>query len=253
MLPPRTDDLPTVSVVIPALDEELTITRCLHALSRTPDPPEEIVIVDNGCSDRTVHLARTFDRVRIVQEPRRGITFARSTGFDAARGDVVARIDADSEVASDWLHRIRDRFAREPDLDAIGGDAAISELSPADRLWFRWWYRGFRAWHQRSIGVQPMLYGFNCAFRRTAWQSARHLTGTDDLRVTDDLDVTIALLRTGHTLRHDPAIIVKARLFRSIQREKLRQYYLSDGLTLARHGVGNPRRWVTPLTTASRR
>lgn len=244
MLSPRSDGLPTVSVVIPVLDEEKTIVACLRALMDGSDVPDEVVLVDNGCSDRTVRIALAFDGVRVVHEPRPGITFARTAGFDSASGDVIARLDADSQVSRDWVRRIREIFASEVSLDGVGGGAAIAELSPADRFWFRWWYSLFRAWHQRSIRVRPMLYGFNCAFRKAAWQRARHLTGTGDREVSDDLDVTIALLRTGHTLRHIPDVFVKARLFRSLKREKLRQYYLSDALTLARHRVGNPRRWA---------
>jgi hypothetical protein len=96
-----------------------------------------------------------------------------------------------------------------------------------------------------------MLYGFNSAFRRSAWKSARHLVETDDQEVSEDVDVTIALLRTGHRLRHAPTLMVKARLFRSIDREKLARYYRTDSLTLTRHGYGNPRRWIGPPATTA--
>lgn len=245
--PLRADGRPTVSVVVPTLNEASRIHRCLEALARQADPAEEIIVVDNGSDDETVAIARRFPRVRVVTEPRRGISYARLTGFDAARGDIIARIDADSVVRGDWVDRIRSLFDSDG-VDAVGGGAAIAELSPGGTFWFGWWYRGFRAWHQRSIGVRPMLYGFNSAFRRTAWQNARHLVETDDLEVSEDVDVTIALLRTGHRLHHAPGLMVKARLFRSIDREKLTRYYRTDSLTLTRHGYGNPRRWVQGST-----
>lgn len=247
-IPPRADGLPTVSVVIPALNEAAILGRCLEALRACPQPPDEILVVDNGSTDGTADIARAFDGVRVLEETRPGITFARRSGFDAAQGDVIARIDADSVVSPWWVDEIRITFGNRPEIDGVAGNAAIVELSPRGRFWGRWWYRGFRAWHERSIGVSPMLYGFNSAFRREAWLESRHLTALGDLQVSDDVDVTIALLRTGKRLVFAPRLVVSARLFRSVDSGKLKRYYRSDGLTLARHGYGNPKRWIVDDT-----
>lgn len=242
--PARADGLPTVTVVIPALNEAAILEKCLGALCACPRPAEEILVVDNGSTDGTAEIARSFEGVRVLTESRPGITFARRSGFDAARGDVIARIDADSIVSPWWIDELRAVFGSRPEVDGVAGGAAIVELSPPGRFWGRWWYRGFRAWHERSIGVSPMLYGFNSAFRREAWLDSRHLTALGDLHVSDDVDVTIALLRTGKRLVFAPKLVVNARLFRSVDSEKLKRYYRSDGLTLARHGYGNPKRWI---------
>jgi glycosyltransferase involved in cell wall biosynthesis len=250
-LSPRADALPTVTVVIPARNEERILERCLLALERQLDPADEIVVVDNGSDDGTAAVAAGFGRTRVISEPRPGITYARTAGFDAARGEVIARIDADSLVRPDWVRRLREAFAS-AEVDAVGGGAAIAELSPGDAGWFTWWYRGFRLWHQRSIGVSPMLYGFNSALRREAWLAARPLVAMGDERVSEDVDVTIALLRTGHRLRFDPRLVVRARLFRSLDGEKLARYYRTDGMTLARHRYGRSARWLDDETAAAR-
>lgn len=234
---------PTVSVVIPMYNEAHIIERCLHALLAQRDQPDEIIVVDNGSTDGCAAIAQLFPLVTVVSEPRKGITFARQAGFDAATCDVIARIDADTLVHPEWIARIREDFAS-PDIDGQGGGASIAELSPGKLFWFSWWYLGFRFWHQRSIGVTPMLYGFNSAFRRSAWLAAReHVTMGDD-QISEDVDVTIALLKTGHRLRFAPRMRVKARLFRSIDREKLKRYYETDSMTLTRHRFGNEKRWV---------
>lgn len=242
-LPARADSRPTISVVIPAFNESRIMARCLRALAAQSDLADEIIVVDNASTDDTAAIASRFAGVRVVTEEHAGVTHARSAGFDAARGDVIARIDADSLVTRDWIHRLRAAFDC-ADIDAIGGGAGIAELSPGQACWFGWWYRGFRFWHERSIGVRPMLYGFNSAMRRDAWERARDLVATGDQVVSDDVDVTIALLRTGHRLRFDPRISVRARLFRSVDREKLARYYRTDGITLARHRFGRRSRWI---------
>lgn len=242
-LPARADSRPTITVVIPAFNEAHIIRRCLAALAAQSDPADEIIVVDNASTDDTAAVASSFAGVRVISEARAGVTFARTAGFDAARGDVIARIDADSLVTPDWIRRLRCAFDSS-DLDAIGGGAGIAELSPGQLSWFGWWYRGFRFWHERAIGVRPMLYGFNSAMRREAWERARTLVAADDELVSDDVDVTIALLRTGHRLRFDPRIGVRAKLFRSIDREKLARYYRTDGITLARHRFGRRSRWI---------
>lgn len=236
--------VPTVSVVIPACNEERLLPRCLRALLAQTDLPDEIIVVDNNCTDDSARVASEFPLVRVITEARPGVTYARTAGFDAARCDVIARIDADTVVRADWIAQIRADFA-DPALDGQGGGAAIAELSPGERFWFAWWYRGFRLWHERSIGVRPMLYGFNSALRRRAWLLARELVMLGDEEVSEDVDVTIALLRTGHTLRYEPRMRVRARLFRSVDREKLTRYYETDSKTLTRHGFGNRRRWVS--------
>ena len=234
--------LPSVSVVIPVLNEERMLERCLRALSRQTVPPEEIIVVDNGSTDASVAIAERAPLVRVVHEPRTGITYARRAGYDAARSEVIARIDADTLVHPGWVATVKRRL-RETGADGLGGGAGIAELSLRTHFWFTWWYRGFRFWHERSIGVSPILYGFNCAIRREAWLRARPLVECDDARVSDDLDVSIALLRTGHTLLYAPELRAKAHLFRSLSVRKLRRYYATDALTLARHGVGNRHRW----------
>lgn len=244
-LPRRHDGRPTVSVVIPARNEAHVIERCLGALlTGCVDPADEIIVVDNGSDDGTAEIAARHPRTRVIREPRPGVTYARTAGFDGAGGDVIARIDADSIVCPEWADRIRETFASDASLDGIAGGAGIAELSPAGRFWFGWWYRGFRLWHERSIGVRPMMYGFNSAFRRDAWRAARDLVAMDDERVSEDVDLTIALLRSGHHLKFVPGLRVKAHLFRSIDRDKLSRYYRTDSLTLARHRFGNRRRWA---------
>ena len=93
---PRLVSLPTVSVVIPTLNEEANIG---WVLQRMPTWVDEILIVDGGSRDRTVEVAQAVrPDVRIVTDLRKGKGRALRTGFEAATMDVVVMIDADGSM-----------------------------------------------------------------------------------------------------------------------------------------------------------
>ena len=80
----------TVSIVVPARNEEELLPSCLRALAAQDYAgPLEIIVVDNGSTDRTAERAQCFG-VTVVSEPRHGYVIALARGFSAATGDIVA-------------------------------------------------------------------------------------------------------------------------------------------------------------------
>lgn len=111
-----------LSVVIPAYNEERYLPACLAGLKTQTYPTNsyEVIVVDNASTDRTAQIAQDFG-VRVVSEPVKGIAHARQTGFQAARGEVIASTDADTAVPSFWVERIAAHFARNPELGGVYG------------------------------------------------------------------------------------------------------------------------------------
>jgi glycosyltransferase involved in cell wall biosynthesis len=99
-------DLPSVSVIIPTLNEEANIG---WVLQRMPGWVEEVIVVDGGSRDRTVEVARALrPEVVVINEPRRGKGVALRTGFEAATGEVIVIIDADGSMdPSEIEHYVR--------------------------------------------------------------------------------------------------------------------------------------------------
>ncbi len=102
--------LPSVSIVIPAYNEEAGIRHCLVAAIEQTVPAHEIIVVDNLSTDGTraaVEAMKTaFPNagIRLIsQDAEQGITATRNAGFDAATGTVIGRIDADTALAPDWV------------------------------------------------------------------------------------------------------------------------------------------------------
>ncbi|MBI4080349.1 MAG: glycosyltransferase [Candidatus Levybacteria bacterium] len=113
---------PQISVVIPVLNEEKFIHDCIASVIRQDVPfPFETIIVDNGCTDNTIAIAKKFP-VRIVTEAQKGLSFARQAGLDAAKAPILVNIDADTRLTDHWLEKVHEYFAKHPDVAGISCD-----------------------------------------------------------------------------------------------------------------------------------
>lgn len=194
----------TVSVVIPVRDDAEFLERCLQALDAQTVAPDEIVVVDNGSDDHTPLVARRW-QVRLIEEPMLGIPPAASAGYDAATGEIIARLDADSAPSPDWVARIHAAWDAEPDLDAITGPGRLDSVPRAIRpLATLLYMRSYFALYRVLLG-RPALFGSDFAMTRAVWQSARTRVHRTDPHVHDDLDLTFALPR-GARVRYDPEL-----------------------------------------------
>jgi cellulose synthase/poly-beta-1,6-N-acetylglucosamine synthase-like glycosyltransferase len=224
-----------LSVAIPVLDEEEFIGDCLEALLRQSDPVDEIIVVDNGSSDGTADIARAAPGVTVIEEPRRGITYARNTGLAAATGDLLARIDADTLVSAGWAATIRRAFSSDPDLAGLAGPAGLTRLSRGDRIVGRTAYEAFRIVHELTIGEGPLMYGHNMALRRSAWERIRDLVTTGDDRISEDVDIALALHHTRQRVEYEPGMLVAIAAERTMHPAKLWRYSRADRLTTAKY------------------
>jgi glycosyltransferase involved in cell wall biosynthesis len=195
------------SVVVPAFDEEAVLGDCLRSLAGQTRPPLEVVVVDNNSRDRTAAVARAHG-ARVVTETVQGIWPAAATGYDAARGEIVARCDADSVLPPDWVERIEDAFTADPGLRAVTGPGVFADLPPvrrrlADILYMRAYFLlvGLALGH-------PPLFGSNFAMRADAWRVVRGEVHAGSDAVHDDIDLSFHLGR-GAQIRFDPELRVR--------------------------------------------
>ncbi|MEK9180825.1 MAG: glycosyltransferase family A protein [Patescibacteria group bacterium] len=112
----------TISVVIPARNEEKYIRACLESilLNQTSDVIE-VILVDNGSTDNTAEVAKYFAEVRVVYEAQKGITRARQRGLLEAKGELLAFLDADTLVTPKWFQTVSAEFASHPDMVCLSG------------------------------------------------------------------------------------------------------------------------------------
>jgi glycosyltransferase involved in cell wall biosynthesis len=186
-----------VSIVVAAHNEEQLLPRCLESLSQLAGPERvEIIVVDNASSDRTVEVARSFG-ARVVSEKQLGAVHAKAAGVRAARGAIVAILDADSSCAPDWVSRIHDAFEIDRDLVGLSGPARYISGRFWGPLVVWWWYLW---WHFVSFFVGAAVYavGTNVAFRRDAYRRSEGFD-TGVLVGGDEMALFSALRKVGRT------------------------------------------------------
>jgi glucosyl-dolichyl phosphate glucuronosyltransferase len=116
-----------MSVVIGTLNRSGMLEHSLESLLRQTAPPGtfEIVVVDNGSTDRTIRLVQDVmaraPHVRLVHEPTRGLSNARNRGIAEAAAPVVGFFDDDGIAEPDWAETILRVFREDPSVDAVGG------------------------------------------------------------------------------------------------------------------------------------
>jgi glycosyltransferase involved in cell wall biosynthesis len=178
----------TVTVVIPCFNEAQNIGACLSALARQSIDPFEVIVVDNNCTDDTVKIAKKFPFVKIIHEKKQGLIPARNAGFAAAKGTILARIDADTRVHQDWVETILYTFMTYPRVQAMSGsgyfyDAYFKRFSKACRNLLAVWLNALMLGHH-------MLWGSNMAIRASAWKKVRKTTCSNK-NILEDMDIAI--------------------------------------------------------------
>jgi hypothetical protein len=194
------------SIVIPVLDDAAALEKCLRSIGRQRVRPDEVIVVDNGSRDDSAAVALRHGAT-LLREDSPGIAAAAARGYDAATGDVILRLDADSRPPRDWTARVLHHFAMDGGLDAVTGRGRFAAVPTPLRPFTSWYWRSYFGDVGRLIGATP-LFGSNLAMRNAAWRRVRQAVHRHDPEVHDDLDLSIHLVEAGSRLRLDPRMIV---------------------------------------------
>ena len=191
-----------ISVVIPAYNEEATIGTCLESLLNQEHPADEIIVVNNNSTDKTVSIVKQFP-VRIVIERNQGMTPARNAGYNAAQHEIIARCDADSIVPPYWIQRIKENFETGK-IDALSGPIRYRNF-PAIYYTLRDGYRGFLKFANKGT---VMLAGPNHALKKKMWNKIKNNVCSDDKQVHEDFNLSIEIRKVKGVIMYDRGLVV---------------------------------------------
>jgi glycosyltransferase involved in cell wall biosynthesis len=121
------NNFPFVSVIIPVFNDSERLKLCLEALGEQTYPEEqyEIIVVDNGSSERIEKAIRPFKQVLVVHEKRPGSYAARNKGISVARGEILAFTDSDCIPAKNWIEMGVKQLLSKPECGLVGGRIEI--------------------------------------------------------------------------------------------------------------------------------
>jgi glycosyltransferase involved in cell wall biosynthesis len=159
---------PFVSVIVPVRNGERTIGDCLTSLVNLDYPAErlEILVVDNGSTDRTAEIARGYS-VRYLREDQRGASRARNRGIEESTGEVLAFTDADCVATRGWLAEVVSEF-EDPEVGGVAGEILpFPPRTPAERYAARIGHLSPSHYLRRPIF--PFAVTANLAFRRSVF------------------------------------------------------------------------------------
>lgn len=94
-----------VSIVIPALNEERYITHCLESIIIQNYSIFEIIVVANGCDDKTAEVAKRYTN-KVIETKKKGISYARNLGAEYSNGEIIVFVDADCILNNDVLSNV---------------------------------------------------------------------------------------------------------------------------------------------------
>jgi glycosyltransferase involved in cell wall biosynthesis len=200
---------PLISVVVPAHNAGTLLPHCLGALesSDLPRAQWELIVVDDASADGTAAVAAAVaDRVIELDGQPRGPAYARNRGFEAARADIVAFIDADVCIHSDVLSRFITLFRGDDRLAAVLGSYDDQPVVPAFVSQYRNLLHHYV--HQHNAGYARSFWAGCGAVRRSCFVQAGMFDENRYSRpLIEDVELGYRMHDRGYRLLLDPAIL----------------------------------------------
>lgn len=183
----------TISVVIPAYNEEKLLPQTLASIKKLTRLPDEILVINASSTDNTAGVAQKYG-AQVLTREKRTIGYSRQAGLKAAKSDVVAFTDADAILPTDWLTRI-ESFIKQPGVVGVFGGFRVPD-GP-------WWYKIFINVIQPPLNVFyfsvlriPLATGQNMAFYK---DKALAVGGfPEEFKIAEDIEIARRLMKIGN-------------------------------------------------------
>ncbi|EDW22035.1 glycosyltransferase [Bacillus sp. FSL K6-4563] len=211
-------ELPTVSILIPAHNEEVVIRQTLKAMVQLSYPKHllEIIVINDNSSDRTGEIVQSFseqyDHVHMIETKPpfagKGKSTALNEGLKASTGEVICVYDADNMPEPKAVYHLVLGLLNDPKAGAVVGKFRVinatknllTKFINIETICFQWMAQGGR-WKWFGIATIP---GTNFAIRRHILEE---LGGWDVQALAEDTELTIRVYNLGYVIRFFPAAL----------------------------------------------
>ncbi|MFG6531955.1 MULTISPECIES: glycosyltransferase [unclassified Sulfitobacter] len=205
---------PSVTIVIPAYNEEQVIEQCIRKALLSEYPDFDIIVVDDGSSDDTYLKAASFlyhPLVTVLKQPNRGKAAALNAALDESQSDILICIDADSQIAPDAVRLLAAHF-ESPNVGAVAGKVVVGNRRNLLTRLQALEYVTSQAIERRAkeyINAITVVPGAIGAWRTTALMEAG-IFSTETL--TEDADMTMAIIRSKYKVLYEDRAIARTEV-----------------------------------------
>jgi GT2 family glycosyltransferase len=215
---------PEISILLPTCNRPEQLETCLRALRQQRTTRTfEVIVIDNAPSAAGVSKpVACYSNVRVIAEPRGGLSYARNAGIRAARGTILAFTDDDTLASPDWLENLVAPFSASEEIAAVTGQTLPLRLeTEAERLFEE--YGGFGCGENPAVFTRDWLASqrwrlplwqigssANAAFRASVFRHPgvgfleERLGAGSPSGAWEDLYLFYRILRTGQVIVHQP-------------------------------------------------
>ncbi len=204
--PEHPDYQPLVSVVIPAHNEQAAIEATVLSALASEYPRIEVVVVDDGSSDRTAEILDSRfgadSRVRIHHQVNRGKPAALNQALAMSAGEIVVTIDADTMVDPGAIGRLVRHFA-DPGTGAVAGNVKVGNRTRWITRWQALEYITSQNMEKRAFDLLNCITVVPGALGAWRAEAIRNAGGFTADTLAEDTDLTISLRRRGWRISYD--------------------------------------------------
>ena len=202
---PSFSRLPTISVLVPAYNEEKSIKDTLEALLAVdyPASKKEIIVLNDGSTDNTATIVRTFTRLHsniiLIDKQNSGKADSLNKGIARAKGELIAVVDADSYPAPDAFKKMIGHF-EDPAVAAVTSRVLVkNKRGILER--FQVLDYSIIAWTRKLLDFVDSVYVTNGPLSMYRRKVVTKLGGFDTRNLTEDIEITWHILSKGYRTR----------------------------------------------------
>lgn len=150
-----------VSIIIPAHNEEKDIGECLNNLNNQTFKNFEIIVVDDGSTDKTCEIVKKFKKVVLIKGLHKGPGASRNMGAKNAKGNILVFIDSDMTFDKDYIKNLIAPILNDKTGKIIGTTHDYEIAGNTKNIWSRCWgkirldFRGNPNWKENLLGGSP--------------------------------------------------------------------------------------------------
>jgi len=199
---------PLVSVIVPCYNEEMTLENCVSSLMDQSYRKFEILLIDDGSSDKTLDLCRKLSarlqgRVSYFTKQNGGKASALNCGIRHSNGEILVCIDADSVFVKNTLQELVKSFIKNPELGAVGGNVKVANRNKLFNKYQAIEYITGLNIQRRSfayLGCMQVISGAIGAFNKEKLIS---IGGYSSDTIVEDMDVTVSMIKAGYKVEYN--------------------------------------------------